>query len=377
MGENNSLRNSILPSAISGGAGLLGSFLGSIASARQNKKMQEYDWKKFLAQNEFNHNEAQLARDFEEQMYTKYMDYDSQVEQALNAGVNPNAIIGNAGSSAGGFSTNAASAGSGGVPSQFPEQWFDAESISKVGLLGKELAMLDSQKENIDADTKNKEANTEKVYVDMQLVEQQVKDMIFKNEELNPELKNQMVATIQKILAEKNLTDEEVSKVKQETNEIMKRAALLEQQIVECKENIRLIKERINTEKANQSAAYASAAASRSQVELNRAEAVFKQKETEYQGLVNDYETKLQGIGSSTKETGDLATRSITRTSLSQSDRVENNRTTGQLENKAGKDAEKVVKNLSKKRGAYFDDNHSSVKNPRSTRKQRRLNNKH
>ena len=81
MGENNSLRNSILPSAISGGAGLLGSFLGSIASARQNKKMQEYDWKKFLAQNEFNHNEAQLARDFEEQMYTKYMDYDSQVEK--------------------------------------------------------------------------------------------------------------------------------------------------------------------------------------------------------------------------------------------------------------------------------------------------------
>ena len=76
MAEKNSLRDSILPSAISAGSGLLGSVFSGIFNARQNKKMQEYDLMKMKMQNQFAHDEAQLARQFQEDMYTKYMDYD-------------------------------------------------------------------------------------------------------------------------------------------------------------------------------------------------------------------------------------------------------------------------------------------------------------
>lgn len=352
-GQGKSLKDTILPSAISAGTGLIGSALGGVFAARQNKKMRDYDWKKFQAQNQFAHDEAALARQFEEDMYTKYMDYDSQVEQALKAGVNPNAIIGNAGSSEGGFSAAAGSPGTGGVPSQFPEQFMDAESLSKIALTSKQLAMLDSEKKNLDADTDNKEANTGKTYVEARKIIEETKGIIYNNEQILPKQREQLQAIIDKTLADKRLTDEEAAKVKQETDNLIKQYDILVQQEEQAKEIVKLYKEQQKTEKSKQANLASSTAVNYETVnkivteeEYNKANTNLTNAEIKKQELFNEYEANLQEIGESTSYKENTVSKILTKTGLIHA----RNKKDKARDEKAAEDAHKVAVKMASNR---------------------------
>ena len=265
MAEKNSLRDSILPSAISAGSGLLGSVFSGIFNARQNKKMQEYDLMKMKMQNQFAHDEAQLARQFQEDMYTKYMDYDSQVKQALDAGVNPNAIIGNAGSSSGGFSPVSASAGTGGVPTQFPEQYADANAFSSIAKSVADLSLLNTQKENIKSVTDKNEAESE----GQKILNNVNNKWLDKNMQMQW---NKDYATIDQILSTVKVNDVTFDKLKFEFDNILPQVVKLNEldqnktwiEIQETAQNIanaikqgKLIEEQQKTEKSKQAANYA------------------------------------------------------------------------------------------------------------------------
>lgn len=129
---------------------VLGLAFGGIQDARQRKQA------KALGEIQLGQNKAaadysnKLAKDMWD-----YTNYENQVKHAEKAGLNPGLLYGGAG---GGGSTAGGSVG--GVSGASPT---DPSAATGMGLqMGAQLALMKAQKENIEADTRNKEAGATK-----------------------------------------------------------------------------------------------------------------------------------------------------------------------------------------------------------------------
>lgn len=160
------------------GSGIVGAGIGAVSSAIQNKNNRDWNAEQaeinrqfqseeaetarlFNAheaalQRDWSSQEAERARDWNEEMYEKYNSLSGKIHQAEQAGVNPMfAVTGNAVSpmSTSSSAPSGASA-SGGAPSG------SSATASFVDLVGSMLGMakLKAEIENIQADTKKKDA---------------------------------------------------------------------------------------------------------------------------------------------------------------------------------------------------------------------------
>ena len=167
---------------ISGNQGLVGSAIGAVTTAVQNKKNRDWNAeqaelnrqfqsaeaetaRQFSAneaalQREWSSQEAERARDWNEEMYEKYNSLSGKIQQAEQSGVNPMfAVSGNSVTpmSASSSAPSGASASAGGSPSG------SQASASFVDLIGSMLGManLKAEIDNINADTKGKETQSE------------------------------------------------------------------------------------------------------------------------------------------------------------------------------------------------------------------------
>lgn len=191
---------SILKGLLKGAQGLLGNVLSSVAGAAVNaysyKKNREYADVVRQEQNEFNAEQAQIARDYNQQMdNTKYQ---RQVADMQAAGVNPALAM------QGGVSTQATSnAVAQGASVASPQ--FDLSSVIQLALQSKQLSIqkkladAEIRVKNADADLKEKDAGIRDEYNRVML------EGMNKSNELSAEQISQIRANIGKISEEVEL----------------------------------------------------------------------------------------------------------------------------------------------------------------------------
>ncbi|MCM1356618.1 MAG: hypothetical protein NC212_09480 [Staphylococcus sp.] len=135
--------------------GLVGSF-GAQSDANASLRAQ---YEMLKRQQDFAHNEAQLNRDFQKQMFDETNAYNSpqeQVKRYVAAGLNPSLMYG------GSMSGAAASAPSGSMASS-PSAPASPQGLSDLSLRAAEIARTNAETQAIKAQTKKTEADTDTV----------------------------------------------------------------------------------------------------------------------------------------------------------------------------------------------------------------------
>lgn len=89
MGEQNNYRSNAISAAISGGSGFLGSIVSGLFNTFTNRKNRKVQQEENQKDRDFNADQAQLARNWEEQMYQNYQSPVAQAQQRQQAGLNP------------------------------------------------------------------------------------------------------------------------------------------------------------------------------------------------------------------------------------------------------------------------------------------------
>lgn len=219
------------------GSGIVGAGIGAVSSAIQNKKNRDWNAeqaeinrqfqseesetaRQFNAheaalQRDWSSQEAERARDWNEEMYEKYNSLSGKIHQAEQAGVNPMfAVTGNAVSPmATSSSAPSGASASGGAPSG------SSATSSFVDLVGSMLGMakLKAEIENIQADTKKKDAEGE--------------GQIITNEtlrEMNAAQLENLLTSTSSLEAQINLDNQTASKVSAESLKLQKEAIRIE-----------------------------------------------------------------------------------------------------------------------------------------------------
>lgn len=146
----------IWPAVIAAGGALAGQSLGMLNAAARSKK--QFKWQKELMDKSYEQNQNMAMFNHENQMNMwRATGPRGQMEELKKAGLNPAMIYGMGGA---GGQTAAAAPGQGGGAPNVPMQ----ESGAEFGAMGMQLASMlnlqKAQKENIEADTANKIADT-------------------------------------------------------------------------------------------------------------------------------------------------------------------------------------------------------------------------
>lgn len=129
--------------------GSAGSLIGGIVSYFGNKSLQresnEFNAQQAELNRQFQHQETELARDWQEKFYNQYQSPEAMVRQYENAGINPVLVAGQA--------TNTPPAASGGAGSTASA--VTPPYVNMVGVMEQvgKLAMLKAEIANINADT--------------------------------------------------------------------------------------------------------------------------------------------------------------------------------------------------------------------------------
>lgn len=159
----------IFDSALNGLFGLGGMFIQNRFNRNQNERQYEqemalqymnqaYNSKEAEKNRGFQAQQAEISRDWEEEMYNKYQSPSALMAQARDAGINPLAVFGNAQSGPGGVSTPSGSAASS-SPGHAPQSPY-MNGIALVESFAKMAGLL-TEIENMDADTREKESRTQ------------------------------------------------------------------------------------------------------------------------------------------------------------------------------------------------------------------------
>lgn len=156
----------IFDSVLNGLFGLGGMFIQNGFNRQQNERQYEQEFALQMMNQAYNSNEAEknrgfqaqqaeISRDWEEEMYNKYQSPSALMAQARDAGINPLAVFGNAQSGPGGVSTP-----SGSVASSSPGHAPQAPYMNGTVLVDAfaKMAGLVTEIENINADTRKKNA---------------------------------------------------------------------------------------------------------------------------------------------------------------------------------------------------------------------------
>lgn len=153
MNEVNSIISQILGSSLSG------SILSGAFNALSNKQSQNFAKSENAANRQFQADQNQLTRDFQEYMYNTYQSPAALVSQYQSAGLNPALIYDN------GVSSSVPSASSAGTPgSNITAQirpLIDLQSLSQLAQTIGNITMIPSKNENIVADTELKQSQVD------------------------------------------------------------------------------------------------------------------------------------------------------------------------------------------------------------------------
>ena len=146
----------VLGSLIAGAAGLLGAGIGSVGQSNQNAKNRAWSTEENEKNRNFQAQQAQIARDWQEEYYSKFQSPQAQIQQYQDAGLNPSLMYGS------GYSPG--SAPSGGSPSGgssiSPQTANPLASFENIGSLLSNLLLTKAQIENINANTDKTKAET-------------------------------------------------------------------------------------------------------------------------------------------------------------------------------------------------------------------------
>ena len=279
--------------------GVIGSGINAITGSIQNRKNRKFQREMQDRQNAFTERMWNQQNDWNLEMWNRENEYNSpaaQMQRMMDAGINPNSAAGGiAGNGAGQASPVQAdlATGAGASGQGVAVPLGDVGSSLVQNLIGM------AQVKNIEADTELKEKQSGNVEADTLLkgvekdkAEQEVKDLIFKNTELNPKTKEQMEATISKTWAERDFTVEDKNKIIEQTRVFAKQVEVLDKQIDELQEQINLLKEKQKTEQSTQ----ANLAVNSQLAEMN---ARLSKLQGDRQSLENQYESSLQEVGMS------------------------------------------------------------------------------
>lgn len=206
-----------LATLLAGGLGLVGN-VGSV-----------------IGSNRFNAKQAEAARDWGEKMYTQYESPQAMVRQYQEAGLNPALMYEGAGSG----SVNSGSAASAVAPP-------DMSGILDTAM---SMARLKAEIKNINADTRQKEAQaagqeTTNQFIGDQLLQQLEKGHVdiaavrSSIEKMNQEIEN-LKTDRQAVVKQMELTDYEIDRILAECEKIERENAILELE----KDNVRITKD--------------------------------------------------------------------------------------------------------------------------------------
>lgn len=215
---------SLIGAGVSGLTGLFGSVLNRKSQKEANdtnillaREAQDYDWRKYQDQNQW-----------QEDMYNKYQSPKAEVEQLLQAGLNPALVYGNG-------STGSFSAGTGGTTTPAQVQPYDySEAARAVG-------------------------GSVNAYLQNMLLQKQIESVDVENQEKRVNAKyaeSRIRAQIEKELSDRNLTDSRRQQLLYELNYLKKtekwrdesttnQLGLQRVQMEEMRQSIRESKERV------------------------------------------------------------------------------------------------------------------------------------
>lgn len=311
--------------------------------------MANYDYR-FKKETAFQREMLANEQQFTERMWNQTNDWNSpasQMQRMMDAGINPNnaaeAISG--GSSA----SMPASPSTPGAPD--PAGSDAANLISSIGNLGNTVMgiaqYLDTGRRNTEADTEKIKAETGKTYADTGKIREETNGLVFQNRELLPKQKEELQSIIDKNIADKQYTDNESARVKELTNQVMEQTRTIVAERAKIDEEINLLQEQIKTEQTVQGRN----AAEKQLAEMNARKS---QLDGDYQAAINNYESELQSIGTSTQASGNTVINEQDRLGILNS---RNNKVTDKLNSdyndskqRATNAAHKIADNLYRKR---------------------------
>lgn len=247
----------------------------------------------------------------------EYNSPSAQMERMAMAGINPNnaaaAIAGND-SASGSFSASVpGSPGTPGAPNPSDDLVGLGQSVIGLG------QYLDTGRQNVDADTKGKEAAAEEAKENANVarmnykdIAQDLKQKVWDYDNLNDERKRQMIAITDKALSERALTDEEKNNAIKEGDKLVKELTLYDETIAKAKEEVKIAQEQVNYWKEQTKVAIseqernaASVALQKAQESESRASTSLTTAKKKEQDLWNTYESDLNSLGIDPRATGD------------------------------------------------------------------------